>query len=291
MSILNSIKSWIQEPPPAYVFEISEAGLAWAATVPFATGFAPFHRPAVVVTPLKDNVVDEVLLRQSVEGVLNPALKRKTCALVLPDFCGRVMVLDFDTFPSKLEEQQALVKFRVKRSVPYDIDSAAVSFAVQSTEGKHQEVVAAVVSLEIIARYEAPFRAAGLHPGVVTTSSVATLDLLREPGVTMAARLSGRQLTLSVIEAGRLKLVRCVELPRVDREEVEGVVVPTLAYIEDELKKKPDHLVVCGFGSMTESWNWSSEFGLTAEPLRSRLGAPGEQNAGLYGFLERLEVA
>lgn len=291
MSFFHSIKSWIEEPPPAYVFEISEAGLAWATTAPFQTGFAAFHRPAVEVTPLKDNVLDQELLRQTVESVLNPALKRKTCALVLPDFCGRVMVLDFDTFPSKLEEQQALVKFRVKRSVPYDIDSAAVSFAVQSTEGKHQEVVAAVVSLEIIARYEAPFRAAGLHPGLITTSSVATLDLVREPGVTLAARLSGRQLSLSVIETGRLKLVRCVELAAVNREEVEAVVVPTLAYIEDELKKKPDHLVLCGFGPMAESWDWRGEFGLQAQPLRSRLGTPGEQNAGLYGFLERLEVA
>ena len=291
MSILQTIKRWIQEPPPAYVFEISEAGLAWATTVPLATGFAPFHKPALAVTPLKNNVLDEDLVRETVEGVLNPLIKSKTCALVLPDFCGRVMVLDFDTFPSKPEEQQALVKFRVKRSVPYDIDSAAVSYAVQSTEGKHQEVVATVVSLEIVARYEAPFRAAGLHLGLVTTASVAALDLIREQGVIVAARLSGRQLSLSVIDAGHLKLVRCVELPEVTAAEVESVLVPTLAYIEDELKKKPEQLVVCGFGAPPESWDWTREFGLTAQPLRSRLGAPGEQNAGLYGFLERLEVA
>jgi type IV pilus assembly protein PilM len=289
MSLLHQIKSWIQEPPPAYVFELSEAGVAWATTEPVRTGFAAFHKPAIAVTPLKDNVTDELLLRQMVEGLVNPAVKRRTCALILPDYCGRVTVLDFDTFPSKPEEQQALVKFRVKKTVPYDIDSAAVSFAVQASEGKHQEVVAAVVSLEIVARYEAIFRAAGLQPGFVTTSSVVTLDLVREPGVTLAARLSGRQLTLSVIDGGRLKLVRCVELPEVNAREVENVVVPTLAYIEDELKRRPDQLVACGFGA--EDWTWAREFGLSPQPLRSRLGAPGENNAGLFGYLERLEVA
>ena len=289
MSLWQTVKGWIQEPPPAYVFELSEAGVAWATTGPLQTGFTPFHKPAISVTPLKDNVIDDLLLRQVVESVVTPAVKRKTCALILPDYCGRVTVLDFDTFPSKLEEQQALVKFRVKKTVPYDIDSAAVSFAVQSSEGKSQEVVAAVVSLEIVARYEAAFRAAGLHPGFVTTASVVTLDLVREPGVTLSARLSGRQLSLSVIDSGRLKLVRCVDLPEVNSYEVESVVVPTLAYIEDELKRKPDQLVLCGFGE--DDWGWAREFGLSPQPLRSRLGAPGAANAGMFGYLERLSVA
>jgi type IV pilus assembly protein PilM len=275
MSLVQKIKGWMEEPPPAYVFELSEAGVAWATTGPFQTGFTPFHKPALAVTPLKDNITDDLLLRQIVQNVVNPAIKRKTCAVILPDYCGRVTVLDFDTFPSKADEQQALVKFRVKKTVPYDIDSAAVSFAVQSTEGKHQEVVAAVVSLEIVARYEA--------------ACVASLNLVSDPGVTLSARLSGRQLSLAVIDGGRLKLVRCVELPEVNPHEVEGVVVPTLAYIEDELKRKPDQLVICGFGA--DTWSWAREFGLSAQPLRSKLGAPGEHNAGLFGYLERLAVA
>jgi len=290
MSLLDTIQRWVTEPPPSYVFEISEAGLAWAATSPVAVNFRPYPRPAVAVTPLKDNVLDADALRETVAAIVDPAVKRKTCALILPDFCGRVMVLDFDSFPSKPEEQQALVKFRMKKALPYDIDAAAVSYAVQSHEGKHQEVVAAVVSLEIIARYEAPFRAAGLHPGFVTTASVAALDLVPPTGVAVAARLNGRQLSLSVVDGGRLKLVRCVELPEVSQEELESVMVPTLAYIEDELKQKPDQLLVCGFGASTGD-HWWNGFGLAVAPLRSRLGAPGEYSAGLYGYLERLEVA
>jgi hypothetical protein len=80
-----------------------------------------------------------------------------------------------------------------------------------------------------------------------------------------------------------------VELSEVTPEEVESVMVPTLAYVEDELKKRPDRLIVCGSGAAEALW--PRGLGLGVEPLGSRLGAPGEFNAGLYGYLARLEVA
>jgi len=42
----------------------------------------------------------------------------KDVALILPDYCIRLAILDFDEFPSGPEEQLALIRFRLKRSVP-----------------------------------------------------------------------------------------------------------------------------------------------------------------------------
>jgi Tfp pilus assembly PilM family ATPase len=50
---------------------------------------------------------------------------------------------------------------------------------VQPAEGKKFDVVVVVAPLEVISRYEAPFRAAGMNPGLVTTSSLAALNLVR----------------------------------------------------------------------------------------------------------------
>ena len=80
-------------------------------------------------------------------------------------------MLDFDNFPSDAKEQLSLVRFRVKRSVPFDVESAALSYWAQPAEGKKVDVVVVVAPLEIVSRYEAPFRAAGMTPGLVTTSS------------------------------------------------------------------------------------------------------------------------
>ena len=50
-----------------------------------------------------------------------------------------------------------------------------MSYCAQPAADKKLDVVVAVAPLEIVARYEAPFRAAGMNPGLVTTSCLAAL--------------------------------------------------------------------------------------------------------------------
>ena len=80
---------------------------------------------------------------------------------------------------------------------------------------------------------EAPFRSAGLHTGIVTTSALATADLEKSTGITLLLKLSGKSLTASVFREGMLKLVRCVELSQVTENEILAVVFPTIAFVED----------------------------------------------------------
>jgi hypothetical protein len=44
---------------------------------------------------------------------------------------------------------------------------------------------------------------------------------------------------------------------------------------------------LCGFGARSEeaARRFQEQLGVEAEPLRSPLGAPGENNAGLLGYL------
>ena len=55
------------------------------------------------------------------------------------------------------------------------LEAAAVGYWAQPAAGGKVDVVAAVVPIEIVARYEAPFRAVGMNPGFVTTSALAML--------------------------------------------------------------------------------------------------------------------
>ncbi|MGD0500197.1 MAG: hypothetical protein ABSC23_17375 [Bryobacteraceae bacterium] len=291
--LLDRLKALLQDPPPAMAFEISEGGIAAARIDSRAElEFRPFKPGTLTVSPLKENIVDPDEFSLAVRSLAGaqPARKRKDVALILPDYSARVVALDFDDFPSDPKAQLALVRFRLKRGLPFDVESAAVSYWAQPAEDKKTEVVVAVAPLEIVSRYEAPFRAAGLYPGLVTTSSLAALDLVPETGLTAVAKLAGRVLSVLVADLGALKLVRCLELASADPDDVAGVLIPTFAFVEDNLGRKPDKLLLCGFGARTEETarRVREELGVEAEPLQSPLGTPGETDAGLLGYLQSI---
>jgi hypothetical protein len=287
----------IADPPPDFAFEISEAGIAFARpNAGTGISFEPLDKDVIAVSPLRDNILRPELFSAKVSALVNTNgnRKRRRAVLILPDFCVRVAVLEFDTFPASAEEQMALVRFRVRKSVPFDIESAAVSYYPQpSSSGKRQDVLVVAAPLDIIAPYEAPFRAAGLQPGLVTTSGMAAYELLKTPGVSVLAKISGRILTVAVTQSGVVKLVRCVEIAEVNQQEIMAILFPTVAYVEDELSARPEKLIVCGFGAALEQFQtqWETELGISIEPLRSRLGTPGPFNAGLLGYLESLDGA
>ncbi len=275
----------MQDPPPSHLFELSEAGIAFAQGT--QTGFQPFEPGTLTVSPVEDNLLRADAVLSMVER-LSPAAgskRRRPAAVILPDYAARVSILDFDSFPSGPEEQLSLVRFRVKKTIPFDIDSAAVSYFVQpGTNKKKIEVLAVTVAMEVMARYEALFRSAGYHPGVVTTSALAALNLYRGHGNAVVVKLSGRALTVAVISEATVKLFRCVSLDEGGEDEILGVLHPTFAYVEDELNAPVSKLILCGLPPETVA-----SFRCEVEPLRSRFGAPGPFNAGLLGYLELVE--
>jgi type IV pilus assembly protein PilM len=274
-------------------FEVSEAGIAAARIGARAElDFYPLKPGTLSVSPLKENVIDPDEFTMAVRAVANTqsSRKRKDVALILPDFCTRMAVVDFDSFPSDPKEQVSLVRFRVKRSVPFDVDSAAISYWAQPAAGKKMDVVVVMAPLEIVSRYEAPFRVAGLTPGLVTTSSMAALDLAPEGGLSVLAKLTGRVLSVIVRDKSAVKLVRCLELPSNELDDVAAVLLPTFVYIEDNLGGRAERLLLCGFGAQADEAQrrFPEELSVAVEPLRSPLGTPGENNAGLLGYLRSI---
>ena len=291
--MFDKLTAILQEPPPAMAFEITEAGIAAARIGARAEmDFLPLRPGTLAVSPLKENVLDPDEFLGAVRSLsaTQAARKRKDVALILPDFSARMSVLDFDQFPKDPKEQAALIRFRLKRAVPFDVESAALSYVAQSGEKGRVDAIIVMAPLEIVARYEAPFRSAGMNPGLVTTSGLAALELAPEAGLSVLAKLSGRVLTVIVREKSHIKLIRCVELPSNDLEDIAAVLAPTLVYIEDNLGRAAERLLLCGFGPDTDEAErrFSEELGVPAEPLRSPLGTPGENNAGLLGYLRSI---
>ncbi len=297
MSLFDSIKHLVADPPAEYVFELSQGGLAWARTAdPSKVEWSPLAEGAIEVGPLTDNVRRPDELLKVVRAVAPPLPnRRRRAALLLPDYAARVTVLDFDTFPGDPHEQAQLARFRIKRVVPFDIESAVVSCHPAPRPGERKvDVTVAAVNLEIATHYEAPFRAAGYHCGFVSISALAALSLAggaTQHGAAIVAKRSGMVLATALIKQNHLRMFRCVELPEMNGDAVIDFLAPTFAFAEDELGERPRTLLLSGFGQVDESIKacWSEQLGAPVEMLRSRFGAPGPANTGLFGYLESVE--
>lgn len=292
MSVLDHLAAFVDDPPPVYAFEISAAGVAWVVRGDRKSGpqiaFKPWESGVLNVSPISDNVQQPEAFLAAISSLTVPnGKRRRNAAVILPDYCARIAVLDFDAFPTEAEEQLSLVRFRLKKTVPFDVDSAAVNYHIQKS-GKRWEVVVAAAAHEIVARYEAPFRQSGYNPGYVTTSVLASLDLLPGGGLHVLTKLAGRVLTVAVCEGRQPKLVRCVELPDVTHEDVKAMLFPTLAYAEDTLGRHPEKLFACGLGDV--AGELSAEWNIPVEPLRSPWGGVNETNSGLLGWLQAHEA-
>lgn len=281
MSLLRTLSHLVQEPPPKHVFELSEAGVAFS--VNGQQGFTEFQPGTLLASPVEDNLLStDVILSAIQQAGGGNGKKRRPAAVILPDHAVRVSLLDFDSFPTAPEEQLALVRFRVKKTIPFDIEAAAVSYWIQPGTGgkKKADVVAVTVAYEILARYEALFRNAGFLPGEITPSSLAALELYREPGIAVIVRLAGRIVTVIAVADGKIKLFRCLALDEITDEELLGVLQPTFAYVEDELGQPVNKLLTCGFARAPEGIT------IPIEPLSSVIGPVSGFNAGLLGYLE-----
>src|SRR5204863_9700820 len=131
-------------------------------------------------------------------------------AVLLPDLSARVSMLSFDQLPVKSEEQLALVKFRLKKTVPFDVDDAVIAWNVRG-----REVLVAVTPRVIVRQYEAIFERLGYLPGQVTVSTLAGLGLVAEASDassgSMLLRKSGNALTIALSSRQGLRMLRAAE--------------------------------------------------------------------------------
>ena len=59
--------------------------------------------------------------------------RSRDITLVIPDASTRILLLDFDTLPEKPQDADAVVRFRLKKSLPFDVDQSSVSFDRQAS--------------------------------------------------------------------------------------------------------------------------------------------------------------
>ena len=184
---------------------------------------------------------------------------------VLPDAAVRVMLLDFETLPSKREEAESVVRFRLKKSLPFDVDKAQVSYHVQPSNGGLR-VIAAVALINVIEDYEAAFRQAGYEPGVVMPSMLAALGAANAQQPSLVIKVDARTTSIAILDGQQLLLFRTLENTRgvtITGEQLAEEVYPSVVFFQDTYHLNIGQIFVAGL----------PESGGAAPALRAQTGA------------------
>ena len=228
------------------------AGLPGPGQLP-VYAFEPLPAGAIVPGIGEQNLRAPEVVANAIRAALGQVAPRtRSVTLVLPDTVVRVFVLDFDALPAKAVEAIPVLRFRLRKMVPFEVEHAGVSYQVLVENKNECKVLAAVLPGPVLAEYEAAVREAGYEPGAVLPTSLAALGVIDSPEPIMAANLSTVALTTSITTGGDLLLYRTLDLPEdpaLRIQEVQRGVSVAAAYYEDKLGARPRLLYYAGIGA------------------------------------------
>lgn len=293
---LSGFFEWLDGMPhPALVLELAPTHVAaarWDAQGRKLEGHAVEAIPAGAIQP--SAVETNIANAEAVQSALSVVLARLGAtsgdiALLVPDSVVRVFILPFETFPRRAEDAIPMLRFRLKKSVPFDVEETVVSSMRQTGKDGGLEVVAALARQRILREYEALVEAAGLAPGVVLSSSLASLPLLDAQGATLLVRISGRLLTTVIVHGHTLCVYRSSEMPsgadNLPLQSMMDEIFPAVAYYQDTWNGNLERVRLAGFGSREAEMREMLHRELSCAVLAIGEGADGlvlpEQAAGL----------
>jgi hypothetical protein len=235
----------LQPPAPLTAVEVRPNGIGVVRLVQqgraLALGAAAAQdlpEGALAPSMTQANILDLDAFRRVLRAVLERAgaLSAGPVALVLPDPVARIaLVPAAETKAGRRSEVEELLRFRLRKSVPFEIRQARVAWAA----GDPDWLVAAV-SQPVLDEYEGACRSFGLNPGLVELSGLALFDAARA-GAAGADRLlvnwDDGYVSFLLSRAGQPVLVRTLAGPGAsDPANVAREAAQTVLYCRDRLQ-------------------------------------------------------
>jgi Tfp pilus assembly PilM family ATPase len=279
-----ALPRWFSNRPPAAAVEINPrrvtaAVIADQGRTRVLTSYAgePLA-PGVVEAALNAaNVHDAAALTAAIRTVLDRLSSRpKRIALVLPDTVGKLSLVRFEKIPAKLQDLDQLIRWQVRKTAPFRIEDAQVSWVpgIIPPEGGREYIVT-VARRDIIQSYERACEAAGTYAGIVDLATVNLINAVMgtEAQVAPAAdwllvHVAADYSTMAVIRASSVIFFRTRTSDKDD--DLADLVHQTAMYHEDRLEgKKFSRVWLCGGGVGRDADQVRAE-------INARLGVPVE---------------
>jgi type IV pilus assembly protein PilM len=286
-SFRNRLNHWFEAP--VEVDLVCEIAADHVAAARYQNGriesWALRKLPAGVVrpAPLGDNVADAAAVQEALKEVLEPVANgRRRCVLLVPDLVARIALLELDQLPAGVEEADGLLRWRLKKDLPFDVGQAVLAYRARPGRTTKHEVMVVVCLRSLLRQYESCVEKLGLHAGWVTLSTLSALDCL--PSSSSAPRLLVKRdhnsLSLVILHGEAVRLFR--SLPVAARgsgpvgSELFEKIYPAAIYFQDQWGQSVAEAALTGLHSGRSK---------LVEQLRGELGCVAQDmDVAAYGL-------
>jgi type IV pilus assembly protein PilM len=152
------------------------------------------------------------------EAHLRLLTKNRRISVSLPDTTGRVILLDVDTRFKNRDEGADVIRWKLKKNFPFDINEAHLDYQVlDERDSGTVSLIVSIISRQIVNQYEDLLFEAGLEPNYIdfTTFNLYRLFSNRLQMVDNASFMTfyGGLLTMMIFSSGIVTFYRSKEIP------------------------------------------------------------------------------
>ena len=211
-----------------------QASLAVQAMKPLEIG-------TVVPSVMSVNITNPTAVASTIKQVITKYKKPpKRIALILPDVVAKVTLLTFDTVPEREDDLRQLIKLKMQKSAPFNLDDSQLSYkGCGSNREKQARFLAVVIQKSVLGEYEAVCDTLGLKVGCV---DLATFNLInaalynspdKQPGDWMLVHTACDYNTVAILRGRQLVFYRSQVVE--PNHSLDDFLYQTRMYYEDRL--------------------------------------------------------
>jgi len=185
------------------------------------------------------NTPDRAVVMTALNRVLERLGRPRRVGLVVPDVIAKVSLVRFEQVPARVQDLDQLVRWQVRKTAPFPIEDAQVSYVRGLRAPDGQEFIVSLARRSIVEEYEGLCAEAGAHAGLV---DLATFDVINAVLAGTMAPAGDWLLVNVAADSASIAILRGPHLIffRNRAAETEGtladLVHQTAMYYEDRLK-------------------------------------------------------
>lgn len=182
-----------EAPTPAAAIEIAADHVAAATLerrggepVVAAHAIEPLPDGALVPALMTVNTQNRTAVATALARALDKVGRPRRVGLLIPDLVAKVSLVRFEKVPARAQDLEQVIRWQVRKSAPFPIEEAQVTFVPGAATAEGQEFLVALARRSVVEEYEALCAEAGAHAGLVDLATFNVVNAVLAGGAAPA---------------------------------------------------------------------------------------------------------